>query len=260
MLQPRLIPCLLLRDGGLVKTKQFKHARYIGDPLNAVRIFNEKSVDELLLMDIDATLKNAEPDYKLISDVASECRMPLCYGGGITTLDQIIRIIGLGVEKVALNSILSSNPQLISEAASTLGSQSVVACITTKRSRLTGVVHSYTHSGRIRLPQSPIELATQYQSLGAGEILLNSIDRDGTMKGYDIPFVTSIRQSLRIPVTTLGGAGTLDHISEVFQSLPYIGAAAGSLFVFQGKFKAVLIQYPSPQLKSSLFSYSHSLP
>jgi cyclase len=255
MLRPRIIPCLLLHNGGLVKTVNFSAPKYVGDPLNAVRIFNEKEVDELVVLDIDASAKMKEPDYKLISDLARECRMPLCYGGGIKTPQQVEKIISLGVEKVAISSSAIDNPDLISDSARRVGNQSIVVVLDVKK---TGTFQKryeiFTQNGSNATGMNPIEFAKKVESLGAGEIVINSIDQDGTMKGYDLKLIDQIRNVLSVPLTVMGGAGNLTDFSVLFNRYGIIGAAAGSIFVFKGKYRAVLIQYPVRLEKEKLFS------
>lgn len=252
MLRPRIIPCLLVHQGGLVKTTRFLEPKYVGDPLNAVRIFNEKQVDELIVLDIDATVHRRDPNYALISSLASECRMPLCYGGGIKTVEQIVRIISLGVEKVALGSAAADDPGLIERAAQRVGSQSIVAVMDVKQSGLFGRYQVFTRNGTQSVGVNPVEMARTVETLGAGEILLNSVDRDGTMKGYDLALIDSVRDAVCLPMTVLGGAGSLQDMRDLVDRYGVIGAAAGSLFVFKGKYRAVLIQYPQPEEKDSL--------
>ncbi len=259
MLRPRIIPCLLIRNGGLVKTVQFGKHKYVGDPLNAVRIFNEKEVDELIVVDIDATVLNKEPDYSLIQNLATECRMPLCYGGGIKTIDQIQKLIGLGVEKVALSSSVILNPQLIQNAAEVVGSQSVVVVMDVKKRKLGGKHKIYTHNGGKSTNFDPVELAKLVTEYGAGEIVVNSIDRDGMMDGYDTDLVNKVRNATNLPLTILGGAGSLSDISQLIEKQGIIGAAAGSLFVFKGVYKAVLINYPNRQEKDNLIEQAYSM-
>jgi|SRR5664280_591811 len=249
MLRPRIIPCLLVHDKGLVKTIKFSEPKYVGDPINAVRIFNELEVDELIVLDIDATREKREPDYKMISHLAEECRMPLCYGGGVTTSDQVRKIIGLGVEKVAISAAAINNPQLITEAALKLGNQSIVVVLDVKKRHLTSKYEVKILNGTKSTGKSPIELAKEIEQLGAGEIVINSIDNDGLMNGYDHILVEKIRTSVNIPITVLGGAGSLTDIGQLFQKFGTLGAAAGSLFVFKGQFRAVLINYPSKDEK-----------
>jgi len=254
MLHPRLIPCLLVQNGGLVKTVNFANPKYVGDPINAVRIFNEKEVDELVVLDIDATIKRDEPDYQLISHLASECRMPLCYGGGVQTVTQIEKIISLGVEKVAVSSALIENPKLISDAAIRVGSQSLVVVIDVRKTGLLRRYEVVTHNGLRRTGLNPVELSSYMAELGAGEIVINSVDRDGEMKGYDLDLVEQVRQKINLPLTVLGGAGSLDDFRELFDRFGLIGAAAGSLFVFKGKYRAVLINYPNRVEKEALLT------
>lgn len=253
MLRPRMIPCLLVHNGGLVKTVNFGNPKYVGDPINAVRIYNEKEVDELVVLDIDATAKGTEPEYQLISHLASECRMPLCYGGGVRTVAQIEKIISLGVEKVAVSSAAIENPKLISDAATRVGSQSVVVVIDVKRTGLLRRQEVVTHNGSRRSGLNPVELARQMADLGAGEIVINSVDRDGEMKGYDLDLIEQVRQAVHLPLTVLGGAGSLDDLKDLVNRYGIIGAAAGSIFVFKGKYRAVLINYPSRKEKEALF-------
>ncbi|MDH4980678.1 AglZ/HisF2 family acetamidino modification protein [Hyphomicrobium sp. D-2] len=245
MLRPRLIPCLLVHNGGLVKTRKFADAKYVGDPINAVRIFNEKEVDELIVVDIDATRLQREPDYKLISNLAVECRMPLCYGGGVTSTEQLERIIGLGVEKVAISNAAVTTPHLITQAAQRVGSQSIAVVIDVKKTGLMRRYEVVTHNGTQRTGLNPVEFARRTEELGAGEIVINSVDHDGEMSGYDLDLIAAIRQSVSLPMTVLGGAGTLADIEKLFATHGIIGAAAGSLFVFKGKYRAVLINYPN---------------
>jgi cyclase len=254
MLRPRIIPCLLIQNGGLVKTVRFGDPKYVGDPINAVRIFNEKEVDELIVLDIDATRLGREPDYQLIYHLATECRMPLCYGGGVKSADQIERIVGLGVEKVAISAAAVENPELITQAAKRVGSQSVVVVIDVKKS---GVLRKYevvTHNATRRTGLNPAEWAQKVQALGVGEIVLNSVDRDGEMKGYDLDVIDQIRAVISVPLTVLGGAGSLADVQSLVHRYGIIGAAAGSLFVFKGKYRAVLINYPSRSERDLLFA------
>jgi imidazole glycerol-phosphate synthase subunit HisF len=252
MLRPRIIPCLLVKNGGLVKTVQFDKPKYVGDPINAVRIFNEKEVDELVVLDIDATVQNREPNYTMIANLAAECRMPLCYGGGVKTGEQIQRIISLGVEKVALSASAVQTPELISEAAEQVGSQSVVLVMDVKKSGLLQRYEVFTHNGAKKTGLDPVRFAKQAEALGVGEIVLNSIDQDGVMKGYDLDLISQVRNATSLPMTVLGGAGSLNDIANLIRAFGVIGAAAGSLFVFKGVYRAVLINYPSRADKDTL--------
>jgi cyclase len=254
MLRPRIIPCLLVQQGGLVKTQGFKDPKYVGDPINAVRIFNEKEADELIVLDIDASVKKVEPDFGLISKLAAVCRMPLCYGGGITTAEQAARIVDMGVEKVSVSATAIANPVILTQMAAAVGRQSVVAVIDVrKRTGLFAKGYEVcTHNGKTIHKHDPVVLAKQLQDAGAGEIVINSIDKDGLMQGYDLDLASQFKQELKVPVTFLGGAGSLDHLVDLISKLGVVGAAAGSLFVFKGKYRAVLINYPSPEQKIKL--------
>ncbi len=245
MLRPRIIPCLLVHKGGLVKTVGFKAPKYVGDPINAVKIFNEKEVDELTVLDIDATANKAEPDYRMIANLAAECRMPLCYGGGIKTAEQAKQIIGLGVEKVAISSAAVDNPDLISRIADEIGRQSVVVVLDVKKRMLGGDYDVFTQNAQRNTKRSVSDLALLAEKHGAGELVINSIDRDGQMKGYDLALAQKVRQLVNIPITILGGAGALTDLDELIRACGVIGASAGSLFVFKGVYKAVLINYPT---------------
>ena len=252
MLRPRIIPCLLVRSGGLVKTVQFKDPKYVGDPINAVKIFNEKEADELIVLDIDATAKGLEPDLKLIGHLAAECRMPLCYGGGIKTADQAERIVGLGVEKVAISSAAIEDPELICRIAREIGTQSV-AVVLDVRKRPGGTDYElWTRNGSRRTGKLALQAAREAESLGAGEVVVNSIDNDGQMTGYDLMLASRVREAIRLPITILGGAGSLADVSKLIGTCGVVGAAAGSLFVFKGVYRAVLINYPSYVQKEDL--------
>lgn len=255
MLRPRIIPCLLVRNKGLVKTVKFRESKYVGDPINAVRIFNEKEVDELIVLDIDATTKQVEPDYVMIKNLATECRMPLCYGGGVKSVEQAKRIVSLGVEKVALSSAAIENTRLVADLAEQVGSQSVVVVLDVKRKRW-GKYEVFVHNGMKSTGGCPIELARNVEQYGAGEIVLNSIDRDGVMKGYDLDFAAKVRDAINVPMSVLGGAGSLDDIKRLVDTFGTIGACAGSLFVFKGVYRAVLISYPSHDEKAVLLGSS----
>jgi cyclase len=256
MLRPRIIPCLLVHKGGLVKTQGFKDPKYVGDPINAVKIFNEKESDELIVLDIDASTQRIGPDFEMIAKLAAECRMPLCYGGGITTAEQASRIIDMGVEKVSISAAAVSNPSLLTDIARAIGRQSVVAVIDVrKRAGLLSKGYEVcTHNGRQNHKVDPLVLAKTFQDAGAGEIVINSVDRDGTMAGYDLALALQVRHVIRVPLTVLGGAGSLEDIGALIRECGVVGAAAGSLFVFKGKYRAVLINYPSLSQKDQLFA------
>lgn len=252
MLRPRIIPCLLVRNKGLVKTIRFSNPKYVGDPINAVRIFNEKEADELMIIDIDASAHGTEPDFTMIAHWAAECRMPLCYGGGVKTIEHAKRIIGLGVEKVSIGSAAIENPQLLTTIAQDIGSQSVVAVMDIKKHILTGKSEVYIRNGTKATGKTPEDFSRQLESLGVGEIVINSIDNDGMMKGYDIALAKNIRKAVSVPLTFLGGAGSLGDIEQLIKEIGIVGAAAGSLFVFKGPYKAVLINYPNSLEKDQL--------
>ena len=254
MLRPRIIPCLLIHRGGLVKTQSFKEPKYVGDPINAVRIFNEKEADELMVLDIDATVNRVTPDFGLIAKLAAECRMPLCYGGGVTSAAQAAQIVDMGVEKVAVSAAAIANPPLLTEMASAVGVQSVVAILDVRRRKgpFASGHEVCTHNAKTVHKVDPLDLAKQFQGAGAGEIVINSVDRDGLMQGYDLDLAAQFKQALQVPVTFLGGAGSLEHLSELISKLGVVGASAGSLFVFKGKYRAVLINYPTPTQKAQL--------
>jgi len=249
-----MIPCLLVHQGGLVKTQGFKEPKYVGDPINAVKIFNEKESDELMVLDIDATVLGREPDFGLIAKLAAECRMPLCYGGGVKTADQAARIVDMGLEKVAVSAAAIANPSMLSDIAAAVGRQSVVAVLDVRKKTglFTKGYEVYTHNGKTLHKADPVSLAKQLQDAGAGEIVINSIDRDGFMQGYDLDLASQFRDVLKVPVTIMGGAGSLEHVRQLVSRLGVVGAAAGSLFVFKGKYRAVLINYPTPAQKIQL--------
>ena len=250
MLRPRIIPCLLIQKGGLVKTVGFDKPKYVGDPLNAVRIFNEKEVDELMVVDIDATRQKREPDYTLIAKLAAECRMPLAYGGGVHTVEQFERLISLGVEKVSASAAAVADLNLLTRAAERVGGQSVVVVVDVRRKGASYEV--FTHNGTRATDLDAVDFVRRAEAAGVGEIVVNSIDRDGQMKGYDLELVRMIRKAVRCPLTVLGGAGSLGDVGALVGEFGTIGAAAGSLFVFKGVYRAVLINYPARKDKDAL--------
>jgi cyclase len=230
----------------------FKNPKYVGDPINAVKIFNEKAVDELAIFDIDATVLGKEPNYSLIERLASQSMMPLCYGGGVKTVQQAQRIFSLGIEKIALSSAILQNPKLITEISDRVGAQSVIVVLDVKK-KLLGGYEIYTHNGKKGTGINPFKFVEEAQKLGAGEIVINSIDKDGVMKGYDMDLIAKIREKITLPMTVLGGAGSLQDIEKVIDVHGVIGVAAGSLFVFKGPYKAVLINYPTQIEKNKIF-------
>ncbi len=243
MLRSRVIPCLLLKNRGLVKTIKFKNPTYVGDPINAIRVFNEKEVDELIFLDIEASARNKKPGLDLIDDIASECFMPFCYGGGIDSIVDIRKIFGLGAEKVSINTTAINEPSFVREAADEFGSQSIVVAMDVKETFLKKR-KVYVHATRKAIPKDPVEYAVEMQKMGAGELLVNSVDRDGTMRGYDIELLKRITSAVDIPVIACGGAGTIEHLVVAIREGGASAVAAGSMFVFYGKHRAVLINYP----------------
>lgn len=239
----RVIPVLLIQDGGLVKSVNFKKNKYVGDPINAVRIFNDKFVDEIAILDISATANKMAPNISTIADIASEAFMPLSYGGGITSLKQIEEILYNGVEKVTLNHSALNNPSLIEQAAKQFGSQSIVVSIDVKKGLL-GKHVVYGSCAKKKTKHTPDVLAKQLQDYGAGEIFLNSIDKDGTYQGYDLSLIEKVSNAVEIPVIACGGAGELQDFKNAVKS-GASAVAAGSMFVFQRPHQAVLISYPS---------------
>jgi len=245
MLKTRIIPCLLLKDLGLVKTVKFSDPKYVGDPINVIKIFNEKEVDELIFLDITATIENRRPSFGIISKIASECFMPFSYGGGIRSLDDIKKILEIGVEKVSINSYAVENPEFIKEASQHFGSQSIIVAVDVKKNLLGGY-EVFTSSGKKATKIDPVEYVRRMERMGAGEILLTSIDRDGTQDGYDLELIERVSRAVNIPVICCGGAGKF----EDFRAAIKAGASAvsaGSIFVFIGPHRAVLISYPYPE-------------
>lgn len=242
----RLIPILLLTNNGLVKTLNFQSPRYVGDPINAVKIFNTKEVDELVFLDISKERHSDGPNYQQIKEIASEAFMPFGYGGGITTLQQAEKIFSIGVEKIIINSSFWANPRLVSSIAEKFGEQSVVVSIDVKK-KMFGGYSVFSHSGNINVTLSPLEAALKAEEYGAGEIILNSIDKDGTLSGYDLDLIKSVATHLKIPLVASGGGSSIENFKEALNA----GAdalAAGAFFVFHGKHKAILITYPNVKL------------
>lgn len=256
MLRARFIPVLLLRNSGLYKTIKFKNESYIGDPINAVRVFNDKEVDELVILDIGPGREKAGPQFEVISDIVSEAFIPVCYGGGVSSVQQFERLFRIGVEKVAVNSAAADDMTLISEAARTFGSQSVVMSIDVRRTFLGGR-ERYLRSGTEKSGESAVQAAKRAEDAGAGEIIINSIDRDGTLSGYDLPLVQEVAAAVKVPVIACGGARNLGDMVAVIRDGGASSAAAGSMFVYYGKHRAVLITYPEPrEIEAALESLS----
>lgn len=254
----RVIPVLLIHKGGLVKSVKFKNYRYVGDPINAVRIFNEKEIDEVVVLDIDATRENRPPDFTRLKEITGEAFIPLGYGGGIKTIEEIKELFYLGIEKVILNNSAATNPVLVSNAAALVGSQSIVVSIDVKKN-IFGKYHVYIKNGTENTKMEPLDFALKMQCAGAGEILLNVIDRDGTYQGYDEVLIKKIAGQLSIPLIACGGAADIDDFKVAVQH-GASAVAAGSMFVFQRPHFAVLISYPSQQeLKKKLFNIEYGI-
>ncbi|MBN1294303.1 MAG: imidazole glycerol phosphate synthase subunit HisF [Candidatus Latescibacteria bacterium] len=243
MLKTRVIPSLLIRNGGLIKTVRFKNARYVGDPINAIKVFNDKEVDELAVIDIDASRDNRGPDFKMLGRINKEAFMPLAYGGGVSTLEQVRKVLGLGYEKIIINSHAIQNRSFITEAANICGSQSVVVCIDVKKT-VFGGYHVYDHLKKKVHKIVALDYACEVEKRGAGELLIYSVDRDGTFGGYDIALLKVITSGVSIPVVALGGAGNIKDFSAAVGEAGVSAVSAGSFFVFHGPHRAVLITYP----------------
>ncbi|SET26229.1 cyclase [Pseudobutyrivibrio sp. C4] len=252
--RPRIIPVLLIDDRDLIKTINFKKPTYLGDPVNALKIFNRKGIDEMAVLDISASKKGLEPDFELLTDMASEAFMPLSYGGGIKTLDQVRKLLAIGYEKVVLNTSLVEDEQLVKDAVALAGSQSVVASIDAKV--VNGQYKCVICDGTKVIDMSPVELARHAEELGVGEIFLNSIDRDGMMEGYDIDLVNQVVNAVDIPVTACGGAGGISDLKDVIENGHAHAAAGGSMFVYYGRLKAVLITAPTEEELTEAGIYS----
>lgn len=251
MALPRCIPVLLLQNGALVKTVQFQNPKYIGDPLNAVRIFNEKEVDELVFLDLDASVKGTPIPFQLLEEISGECFMPLSYGGGIKTIEDIRRIIQIGIEKVIIGTEAVENPGFVKQAVNEFGSSSI--CVSLDIQKDTFGYRLYTRSGTNLMQEDPVEYAQKLEELGVGELLIHSIDREGMRNGYDLDLIRKLRQVLKIPIIASGGAGTLEHLCEGVEN-GASAVAAGSMFVFHGKHQAVLISYPDQAALKRIYS------
>nr|WP_294858263.1 AglZ/HisF2 family acetamidino modification protein [uncultured Fluviicola sp.] len=252
MALPRCIPVLLLQNGGLVKTVQFKNPKYVGDPLNAIRIFNEKEVDELVFLDIDASVKGTSIQLKLLKEIAEECFMPLAYGGGIKTIEDIRQVIQIGIEKVIIGSEILENPEFLNQAIREFGSSSICVSLDIEKTA-PGEYRIYTRSGTKATGMDPVDFAQKLDQSGVGELFIYSIDRDGTRKGYDLDLIRAIRKAVKIPVIACGGAGSIDDLCQAVEA-GASAVAAGSLFVFHGKHQAVLISYPDKQALKRIYS------
>ncbi len=242
--RPRIIPVLSIDDGNLVKTKKFQDGRYLGDPVNAVKIFNIKGVDEMAVLDIRASKRNAEPDYAMLKDIAAQAFMPLSYGGGIRTVEQARRLFAIGYEKIIINTAFFENPAIVKEMSGTFGAQSIVVSIDVKRKN--GRYACLTKDGTRMTGKRPEKMAALAQRLGAGEILIQSVDQDGMMNGYDLRLIKNVAEKVSVPVISCGGAGKADDFKKALDSGAH-AAAAGSMFVFYGRLHAVLIHMPEEQ-------------
>ncbi len=246
MLRPRIIPCLTIDENtDFIKTINFDNRRYIGDILNSIKLFNEKNVDEVIVLDIDASVKKNKPNYKLIEQLATVCRMPICYGGGIKNIEEVIQILNLGIEKVSLSSFALENPKIINKIAKKVGSQSIAVCIDVKLNLSNKNFEAYLYNGSTKINKNLEDILFEVQSEGAGEIILNSIDRDGTMKGFNLNILEKHKHQIKIPCTIIGGAKSYSNIKDLFDNYKLVGAGCGSLFIYKGIHKAILINYPS---------------
>jgi imidazole glycerol-phosphate synthase subunit HisF len=253
MYRARVIPCLLIRGNGLVKTRRFKDPVYIGDPVNTMRIFSEKEVDEIVVLDIDASREGREPNYELIEEMAGEAFMPMAYGGGIRTLEQVRRLIRCGIEKVVINTAATESTEVLRAAAAEFGCQSVVGAVDVRKP----LIGRYRVLSKSATVETKFDLEDHIRNLvgsGAGEILLNSVDRDGLMAGYDLELIRTVTRMVNVPVVACGGAGTVEHLLQGIRDGGASAVAAGSMFVFHGKHRAVLISYLKPSDLQERFS------
>lgn len=253
MLIPRVMPCLLLKDGSLVKTVKFKDPGYIGDPINAVRIYNEKEVDELIFLDITATSEKREPPYKVLSEIASECFMPVTYGGGVKNIEMIRQILALGIEKISINSQAVEDPDFVRVATEKFGSSTIVVSIDVRK-KLFGKYEVCIHGGKKSTGLDPVSFARDVEKMGAGEILLTAIDRDGTQEGYDLELIKSVTNAVGIPVIACGGAGKVDDFRMAVKEAGASACATGSLVVYFGRNRAVLINFPERKKLNEVLS------
>lgn len=252
MLATRLMPCLLMSNGALVKTVRFKEGSYVGDPVNAVRIFNQKEVDELILLDIQATTQDRGIDYDTLEKVVSECFMPICYGGGVRSIEDMRRLYALGIEKVSLGAAAFEIPGLVQSASLEFGAQAVVVTLDVKKGML-GKATVRTHNGTRDTKVTPLDAAREFEKQGAGEILINAIDRDGTWSGFDLKLIEAVSHGVTVPVVVTGGAGSMQDIKAAVKDAGASAVAIGSMAVFQGKDLGVLIKFPSRKNQEELF-------
>lgn len=252
MIRARVIPALLLSGESLVKTSNFKKPKYIGDPINTVRIFNELEVDELMFLDINASVESQPPNLKVLSEIANECFMPLAYGGGIKDICMAKSIFDIGFEKVVLNSVAHKNPKLISELSKHYGAQAVVVSIDVKKS-LFGKYEVWTNGGKENTKKNPIEWAGEMEQLGAGEILITSIDKEGTWAGFDLPLISKVTAAVNLPVIAHGGCGKVDDIQKAVKQANASAVALGSMVVYQQKHMGVLVNFPDKNFLDQIF-------
>lgn len=252
MLRTRVIPTLLLQDNVLVKTVRFKQASYVGDPRNTVRIFNEKEVDEIIILDITASKKKRQINFKLIEQLASECFMPMAYGGGIHSVDDAKRLFALGVEKVSLNTAVFDNPALVTELAKEFGSQSIVGAMDVKKPWLSS--NKVYRLGKTNTKRSPVEHAQYLEHLGVGEILLTAIDQEGTFQGYDLELTQQVVDAVSVPVITSGGAGDVEHLRQGVKEAGASAVGVGSMVVYQNPSRSVLIRFPERKLLDDILN------
>jgi len=253
MFRPRVIPILLLKNLGLVKSIKFKDYRYIGDPINAVKIFNDKKADELVFLDILASKEGRVPNHDLIQKIADESNMPFAYGGGIRSLENIKDALKYGAEKVVINSAAITNPAFVKQAAEEFGTSTIVVSVDVKKNFL-GKYKVFTHAGRTKTDLDPLRVCLDLENAGTGEIILNSIDRDGTMEGYDLELLNLVTQKTSIPIVAVGGASSFDDFRNAVISGGASAVAAGSMFVYHGSRRAVLISFPTPEELRGMFS------
>jgi cyclase len=253
MFRPRVIPILLLKNLGLVKSIKFKDHRYIGDPINAVKIFNDKKADELVFLDILASREGRTPNHQLIQKIADESNMPFAYGGGIKSLENIRDALKYGAEKVVINSAAITNTAFVKQAADEFGTSTIVVSVDVKKNFF-GKYKVYTHSGTTKTDMDPLSVCLQLEKAGAGEIILNSIDQDGTMEGYDIDLIKLVTKETSIPIVATGGASSLENFKSAVYSGGASAVAAGSMFVFHGSRRAVLISFPTQSELKELFN------
>jgi cyclase len=252
MFRPRVIPCLLLQNLGLVKTVNFKNPRYIGDPINAVRIFNDLKADELVFLDISATKNKTKPNFNLIAKIGDQCNMPFAVGGGVRNIEDAKNIVNAGAEKIVVNSIAYENPDFVSLLADKFGSQSVVVSIDVKK-KLLGKYEVVIQNGTKSTGFSPVDYAKLMESKGAGEVMLTSVNNEGLMKGFDNKLIKEVSENISIPLIANGGAGNVNHLAEAINLGKASAVSAGSIFVYHGPMNGILINFPTNSELKALF-------